>query len=166
MKKKEKGAKKTKQSRKNKEVMVVHGICQCESCKKIRGKNKNEGLIYMDPPYHGASPNLYGTKPWTEVDFVKLRNDFHELACLGFKIILSMSDTPFIRELFRGYNIKEMKFVYQANQRKKVTELLITNMWDEEIKEAMKNSPVKDSKEVLQEPIILQRVIGKNDKSL
>ncbi len=142
---------------KKKKPIIIHGICQCSSCVKIREGNKDFGLIYMNPPYHKTG-NLYGTKQWKEIDFVKLRNNFHELCCLGHKVILSMSDTPFIKELFRGYNIKEIDFSYQANQRKKVTELIITNLSDKEIKVGMKNSPIKDSKEVVQEPIIIQRV--------
>ena len=121
-----------------KKPIILHGICQCKSCKAIRKKNNKKELIYMDPPYHRASPNLYGTSPWKEVDFVKLRNDFHELSCLGFKVILSMSDTPFIRELFKGYNMKEIPFSYRANQRKKVMELVITNYGDLELKKVIR----------------------------
>lgn len=121
-----------------KEPIELHGICQCKSCKAIRKKNNKKQLIYMDPPYHQTDPRLYTVSPWKEVDFVKLRNDFHELSCLGFKVILSMSDTPFIRELFKGYNIKEIPFSYQANQRKKVTELIITNYNDPQLKKVIK----------------------------
>ena len=124
----------------------LHGICQCESCKKIREKNSKKALIYLDPPYHGASPNLYGSAPWKDVDFVKLRNEFHELTLFGFKVMLSMSDTPFIRELFKGYNIKEIPFSYQANQRKKVTELMITNFDDKILKQVIRGKWKKDLK--------------------
>ena len=125
---------KTKKKRKTKPIFI-HGICQCESCIKIRKKNE-KNLIYMDPPYHGVK-NLYGTKAWKEIDFVRLRNRFHLDCCAGYKVILSMSDTPFIRELFMGYNIKEIK-VLQDMSHKKVRELIITNFRDDQLKKAMK----------------------------
>lgn len=114
-----------------KEPIIIHGICQCESCKKIR-KGKRKEVIYLDPPYHGVS-NLYGTKAWTDVDFVKLRNHFHLLAMAGYTVILSMSDTELIRELFKGYNIREIEYS-SGLKKEKTRELLITNLYDEELK--------------------------------
>ena len=91
----------------------------------------------MDPPYYGVNANaLYGKK-WKEIDYVKLRNNFHEMSCLGFQVILTMSDEPLIRELFKGYNIKKLPS-YSAVSHKKTKELVITNMPDELLKKAMK----------------------------
>ena len=122
--------------RKKKRKQIIHGICQCKSCKAIREKHGKGSLIYMDPPYHWVS-NLYGTKAWKEIDFVKLRNHFHYLNCVGFKVILSMSDTPFIRELFVGYNIKSLESV-SGLSRKKVKELIITSYNDLQLRKVIK----------------------------
>lgn len=121
--------------KKKRKIIIIHGICQCESCKKYRKKNEGS-LIYMDPPYHGVS-NLYGTKAWKEIDFVRLRNHFHYLNCVGFKVILSMSDTPFIRELFKGYNIKSLKS-FSGVSRKKVKDLIITTFNDVQLKKVIR----------------------------
>lgn len=121
---------------KKKPIQIIHGICQCDSCKKIREGNKNKFRIYMDPPYHEANPKLYSTTTWKEIDFVKLRNSFHELSCAGHSVILSMSDTPFIRELFKGYNIKIVKLTHDLTH-KKVNELLITTLNDDKLEKIM-----------------------------
>lgn len=118
-----------------KKEIIIHGICQCGQCKKIRKGNEKD-LIYMDPPYHGVS-NLYGTKAWKEIDFVRLRNHFHEMCCIGYKVILTMSDTPFIRELFRGYSIRGFDSL-SGLSRKKVKELVITNLPDIQLKALIK----------------------------
>ena len=115
----------------------LHGICQCKSCKIIRKKNNKKQLIYMDPPYHGVKSKLYTGKVWDEVDFVKLRNHFHELSCAGYKVMLSMSDTLFIRELFKGYNIKEIKLTHDLTHKKGM-ELMITNYDDLQLKKVIK----------------------------
>lgn len=116
-------------------LIVLHGICQCERCRKYRKKNEGN-FVYMDPPYHKTG-NLYSSKQWKDVDFVRLRNKFHELSISGNSVMLSMSDTPFIRELFKGYNIREIDSLHSI-RHKKVKELLITNFSDEKLKEVIK----------------------------
>lgn len=118
-----------------KKKIIIHGICQCKSCKAIRKPNEKD-LIYLDPPYHGVF-NLYNSKPMKEIDFVRLRNFFHEMNCFGFKVILSMSDTPFIRELFKGYNIKSLKG-FSGISRKNMNELIITNYDDLQLKKLIR----------------------------
>ena len=126
--------------KKKRKPIIIHGICQCESCKKIRKKNEKD-IVYMDPPYHGV-PNLYGTKAWKEIDFVKMRNSFHETCCLGFTVILSMSDTPFIRELFRGYNMEDIGYFSGVN-KKKTKELIITNLSYDQLKKLIRKDANK-----------------------
>ncbi len=129
---------KKKKSTRRKKV-ILHGICQCKRCIKMRKGNRGT-VIFMDPPYYKVK-NLYGTKQWKEIDFVKLRNEFHELCAFGYSVILTLNDDPFIRELFRGYNIKEMK-TYSGCNRKKIGELIITNLYNEELKK-LTNKPLE-----------------------
>ena len=103
----------------------------------MKYRRKNEGdFVYMDPPYHKTG-NLYDKKQWKDVDFVKLRNEFHELSISGYSVMLSMSDTPFIRELFKGYNIRQIDSLH-AIRHKKVKELIITNFSDGELKKVIR----------------------------
>ena len=128
--------------KKKRKQIILHGICQCESCKRYRKKNGGS-LVYMDPPYHKTG-NLYSRKQWKDVDFVRLRNSFHELSISGHSVILSMSDTPFIRELFKGYNIKKLDSLSNLS-RKKVKELVITNIPDNRLKKLIRKNANKRS---------------------
>ncbi|HET7391262.1 MAG TPA: DNA adenine methylase, partial [Nitrososphaeraceae archaeon] len=42
-------------------------------------------------------------------DQVQLANVFRKLADKGYLVLLSDSDTPFIRGLYSGYSVKEVK---------------------------------------------------------
>ena len=123
--------------KKKRKQIILHGLCQCESCKRYRKKNGGS-LVYMDPPYHKTG-KLYDKKQWKDVDFVRLRNSFHELSISGHSVILSMSDTPFIRELFKGYNIKQIDSMRSMNH-KKVKELVITNILDNRLKKLIRKN--------------------------
>ena len=90
--------------KKKRKQIILHGLCQCESCKRYRKKNGGN-LVYMDPPYHKTG-NLYSGKQWKDVDFVRLRNSFHELSISGLS-------------------------------RKKVKELVITNIPDDRLRKVM-----------------------------
>ena len=87
-------------------------------------------LVYFDPPYHntyvGYNPNVFD-----EGKQVELRQFCDELTKKGVKLILSNSDTDFIREQYKGYTIIEItapRFVNcKADNRKGGKELLILN---------------------------------------
>jgi DNA adenine methylase len=91
--------------------------------------------VYFDPPYHPISAtsrftgyNRYG---FTAEDQTRLRDTFAVLANRGVKVMLSNSDCPLIRDLYRDYNIHEIRAARAINsnarRRGKITELLITS---------------------------------------
>jgi DNA adenine methylase len=94
-------------------------------------------FIYLDPPYDPTSKTSNFTS-YTEFGFgdedqEELRDIFEKLDRKGCKIILSNSDTPFIRSLYKGYK-KYLKSVdalriinCKASKRKGHKELVIRN---------------------------------------
>ena len=80
-------------------------------------------LLYCDPPYALDKPSLYGHKG-------ELHKGFdHELLAdilhSRDKWILSYNDAPYIRELYRGYQVQTPKWQYCMNQKVKSNEVLI-----------------------------------------
>ncbi len=63
-------------------------------------------LVYMDPPYQPTSPTAgfthYTREDFTVRDLMRLAGVCHELAGRGCRVLLSNSDTPEVRWLFRG----------------------------------------------------------------
>lgn len=80
-----------------------------EICKLAR-----EGdFIYFDPPYHPitktSSFTKYNKYDFTEKDQIELFQVFKELDNRGCYVMLSNSNTEFIKQLYRGYNIIEIE---------------------------------------------------------
>lgn len=92
-------------------------------------------FIYMDPPYHPLSKTSgftgYTADSFGECDQRRLAGVFRELDRRGCRLMLSSSDTPFTRELYRGYEIKVVTARRAINcrpdRRGPVTELVIRN---------------------------------------
>ena len=95
---------------------------QYETC--IKRFDKPETFYYLDPPYYNCE-NYYGKGIFSKEDFKILRDI---LKNIHGKFIMSINDVPEIRELYKGFNIKEAKTRYSIGQKsKKVIELIITN---------------------------------------
>ena len=93
-------------------------------------------FIYFDPPYHSPdNTNFtgYQANRFGEAEQIRLRDVFEERTDAGAKCLLSNSDTPFIRELYRGdrFEIMTLKANRAINSnsagRGKVDEVLIKN---------------------------------------
>jgi DNA adenine methylase len=93
-------------------------------------------FVYFDPPYHPTdetSFTRYAKLDFTEQDQVRLRNFVLELSKKGVKVMLSNSDTKFIRDLyknkpFKTATVQAPRFVNcKSNKRNPVNEVLITN---------------------------------------
>lgn len=94
----------------------------------------NGFFIYLDPPYFGnKNVGLYGDKG-------KLHKEFDHEGLFSWvekhsknnKIMLSYDDSPYIRELYKDYNIYGFDFVYSmtntgGNLCKNGKEIVITN---------------------------------------
>jgi DNA adenine methylase len=91
-------------------------------------------FIYLDPPYFGnKDKGLYGEKGVLHKEFNHLELfEWVKKHSSKNKIMLSYDDSPFIRELYKDYNIYSFDFVYSmtntgGNTCKNGKEIVITN---------------------------------------
>ena len=94
----------------------------------IRRYDRSGMLFYLDPPYWGCEGD-YGADVFGREDFAALAAQLGQIAG---KFLLSINDTPAIRECFSRFSMLEVETSYsistQATGRpKKVGELLIAN---------------------------------------
>lgn len=101
------------------------------------GKTKEDDFIYLDPPYDPVSTTArftgYTEYGFTDKDQRDLSLIFMKLTDRGSKVLLSNSDTPFIRELYKDFS----RYMYQVNALRSINsssskrtghkELLISN---------------------------------------
>jgi DNA adenine methylase len=98
---------------------------------------EEDDFIYLDPPYHPTSPTAnftgYSDNGFGDSDQLKLSKIFAELNDKKCKVLVSNSDTPFIRKLYSDFSshIKEVKVSRlincKASRRIGHKELLISN---------------------------------------
>lgn len=102
---------------------------------EIVKKAKQGDFIYFDPPYYplkkGKSFTKYAKGDFLEKEQEKLRDTFIELDKKGCKVMLSNSDSDFIKNLYKGYNIHFVQATRMINcdasKRGKINEVVITN---------------------------------------
>lgn len=70
-------------------------------------------LFYLDPPYWDCE-NVYGKGIWSKQDFYDLKK---KLDHIQGKFILSLNDTPEVRELFKDYKITHKKIRWSVNSK-------------------------------------------------
>jgi DNA adenine methylase len=99
-------------------------------------KPKSGDFVYCDPPYHPTdeiSFTNYTRLDFTEKDQVNLRDFAVNLTKKGVKVMLSNSNTPFIRDIYKGsiFHINIVtapRFVNcKKDKRNPVEEVIITN---------------------------------------
>ncbi|MCY4162312.1 MAG: Dam family site-specific DNA-(adenine-N6)-methyltransferase [Flavobacteriaceae bacterium] len=87
-------------------------------------------LVYCDPPYD-ETYDQYTNSGFNRDSQVKLREMCDSWAEAGARIIVSNSDTDFIRKTWKGYQINQIQasrnINCKASKRQQVTELLITS---------------------------------------
>jgi DNA adenine methylase len=94
-----------------------------EAC--IRRHDRDHTFFYLDPPYFGVE-GYYGKNLFERADFQRLAD---VLATINGRFLLSINDTPEIREIFRAFVLDEVIVTYSCggNSRPKAGELLIRN---------------------------------------
>jgi len=105
------------------------------SFEKIINFAKKGDFIYFDPPYYplkkGKSFTTYTKNNFLEKEQQKLAEIFAKLDKKGCKIMLSNSDTKFIKELYKNYSINTVKASRMINcngaDRGKINEVVVTN---------------------------------------
>ncbi len=85
-------------------------------------------FVYFDPPYHLSGEKFYTRLPFDEQEQIRLRDFVKELNSKGVKMIISNSNTDFIRNLYQDFNINTIKVMYSMPQQRRISdEVLITN---------------------------------------
>jgi DNA adenine methylase len=95
--------------------------------------DRAETFFYLDPPYYGFE-DYYGDDVFYREDFIKIRDI---LVRIKGKFVLSINDVPEIRKLFKDFYIETEQTTYLtagADKKKKVTELLISNYDQRQVK--------------------------------
>jgi DNA adenine methylase len=96
---------------------------------------KKDDFVYFDPPYQPLSKTAHFTKyaqnGFGEVEQIRLANVFQELDKRGCFLLLTNSDMPFIRDLYKNYNVNVVNARRAINckphARKNIKELVIRN---------------------------------------
>lgn len=91
----------------------------------IRRYDRTGMLFYLDPPYWGCEKD-YGQDVFGRADFDQLAA---QLAGIKGKFLLSINDTPGVRETFAGFHMIEADTTYTvgAGAAVKAAELIISN---------------------------------------
>ena len=95
-------------------------------------------FVYLDPPYDPANATssfvAYQSDGFGRDDQIALRDELARLTGLGIPVLLSNSDTTFIREIYGDESLFRIDFVKvsraigaSANSRSKASEVLINN---------------------------------------
>lgn len=101
-------------------------LIECRPYSDILERYDKPGtLFYLDPPYWGCEDD-YGPGVFSRDDFIRLAE---LLATRRGKFILSLNDTPGVREVFSNFEIEAVRTTYSINKgaTQRVGEVLITN---------------------------------------
>lgn len=108
-------------------------ICRLSFTESLLLPKKND-FVYLDPPYHKVSTSSftrYNQNDFDENKQIILRDNCVKLHNNGVKFMLSNSDTPFINDLYKDFDIKVIgvnrAINSDATKRGKVNEVLIKN---------------------------------------
>ncbi len=106
----------------------------CGDFEEAVRNSKRGDFIYFDPPYYklgGYSDfNRYTPDQFREVDHERLAELCRILDRRGVKWALSNSDTPYVQDLFQGFDVTRVKARREINLKsanRSIEELLIKN---------------------------------------
>jgi len=113
-----------------KNVKIISG--DFEECLKYAKKNS---FVYFDPPYYPLknkkSFTTYAKGNFLEKEQEQLSKVFNKLDKKGCKVMLSNSDTDFIKGLYKKYPLKKVKATRMINcngkNRGKINEVVVRN---------------------------------------
>jgi DNA adenine methylase len=91
---------------------------------------KKNSFYYFDPPYH-KTYSSYSKEGFNDQSHIKLAEICTKIDQIGSKFMLSNSDTPFIRELFKNFEIEKISasryLTGKYKNNSKIQELIIRN---------------------------------------
>ncbi len=107
----------------------------CVGYKDVLRKAAPGDFVYFDPPYEPVSATSsfasYAKEGFARYDHVQLRGVVDELDRRGCKVMLSNSDTPFLRAIYTRYNTHLINAARSINSKAEgrgdVSELVVTN---------------------------------------
>ena len=108
---------------------------KCMSYKQVIKYVKKGDFIYFDPPYYPLSKTSSFTS-YTKDAFLdeqqeQLAKIYRKLDKKGCKVMLSNSDCKYIRELYKGYDIRVVKAKRAisciGNRRGEINEIIVIN---------------------------------------
>ena len=97
---------------------------ECLPYEKILEKfDRPQTLFYLDPPYYARKLYRFNLTHEDFVNMAGLLSDLHG------KFVLSLNDTPEVREIFRRFKVKTIELPYTAQKvaGRRFKEVLITN---------------------------------------
>ena len=102
--------------------------------KEILDLARRGDFVYMDPPYYKETPKSfvgYNSKEFTEEDHERLALECEFLTKRGVMFALSNSNTDFILNLYKKYNIYPIQIARTVScditKRSQAKEILVTN---------------------------------------
>ncbi|GIK09978.1 MAG: DNA adenine methylase [Anaerolineales bacterium] len=118
-------------------LALRHAKITTNDFESILSRAKPTDFIYFDPPYHPinktSSFTSYTSDKFSDDEQKRLACVYRELANRGCFVMLSNSDTPLIRELYKDFYINEIQASRAINSkpegRGKITELLVINYY-------------------------------------
>jgi len=114
--------------------LIQNATIETKQFYEIKNKVRKDDFVYFDPPYYPLNKQSFTT--YTKTKFLEKEQEnlaqlYHELNKKGAKVMLSNSDTEFIRNLYKDYTINIVKANRMINcdttKRGKINEVVITN---------------------------------------
>ena len=122
------------------ELRFISKLLKCTTLKvmsfdKVLEYAKKGDFVYFDPPYYplkkGKNFTTYTKDRFLETEQIRLAEVFKELDKRGCSVMLSNSDTDFVKNLYGGFNIHTVKanrmINCDATKRGKINEIVVTN---------------------------------------
>jgi DNA adenine methylase len=114
---------------------LQHAELRLGSFEHLLSSAKPGDFVYFDPPYEPmsstASFTAYAQDGFRREDQMRLRDVFAALDKRGCKLMLSNSDVPFVRDLYRAFKLDTVlaprAINRDATKRGPVSELLVRN---------------------------------------
>jgi DNA adenine methylase len=107
---------------------------KAQSFEKVLNKAKKGDFIYFDPPYYPLNKSSFTT--YTKDSFLEKEQErlcmvFKKLDKKGCKVMLSNSNTDYIKNLYKDYKIKYVQATRMINsnasKRGKISEIVVLN---------------------------------------
>ncbi len=115
-------------------VLLKNAKIEAKDFTKTNGRIKKNDFVYFDPPYYPIKKDSFTT--YTKEKFLdreqkQLAKLFKKLADKGVNVMLSNSDSPFIKDLYKDFNIGIVRASRMINcdakGRGKINEIVVTN---------------------------------------